>query len=226
MPIFELPNEIIFPNPELAEEDGLLAVGGDLSPERLLAAYSTGIFPWYSEESPILWWTLNPRLILLPKKAKFSKSLLKSVKNNEFEIRIDTCFQDVIEKCAFVKRKNQKETWITNDMINAYIKLHKLGYAHSFETFQNNKLVGGLYGVSIGKMFAGESMFHLVNNASKVAFYHLVAYIKKRNFNFIDCQQPTSHLISLGAQTVSRTLFLRLLSESMQHESIIGKWSI
>lgn len=225
MTIFELSNEIVFPNPELAEEDGLLAVGGDLSPKRLLAAYSMGIFPWYGEGDPILWWTLNPRLIVLPIEAKFSKSLLKIVKNKEFEIRIDTCFSDVIQNCAVIQRENQKETWITNDMINAYIKLHELGYAHSFETFQNNKLVGGLYGVSIGKMFAGESMFYLVSNASKVAFYYLVAYIKKMEFNFIDCQQPTNHLISLGARPVSRKLFLQLLYKSMQHESLKGKWN-
>ena len=220
-----LPDEIIFPKPELAEPDGLLAIGGDLSPLRLLTAYYNGIFPWYNAGEPILWWSLEPRLLLFSSKAKFSKSLLQRIKHDEFEICIDTCFHEVMQQCAFVQRQGQDGTWITSEIIEAYTHLHDLGFAHSFETFQNGKLVGGLYGVSIGNMFTGESMFHLVSDASKVAFYYLVDFANIHNFDFIDCQQETSHLKSLGAETISRKKFLRLLSESVRRPSLQGKWS-
>jgi len=227
MPIFLLPeNELVFPNPALADSSGLLAIGGDLSPLRLLTAYSLGIFPWYNPEDPIMWWALDPRLICFPKEAKFSKSLMKRIKRNEFDIRIDTNFQQVIEGCARTPRINQEnETWITQEMKEAYCQLHELGIAHSFETYKEGKLVGGLYGVSLGKMFSGESMFHLQTDASKFAFYHLVQFAKEHSFDFIDCQQVTPHLQTLGAKPVSRKRFLNLLRKTIKKETYVGKWT-
>jgi len=225
--VFQLPEEIVFPKPELADPDGLLAIGGDLSPQRLLTAYSIGIFPWSSEGEPILWWSLPQRLILFPDKAKFSKSLLQRIKKQEFEIRVDTNFQKVIENCASVNRKNQKRgTWITSDMIDAYIHLHELGFAHSFETYKNNELVGGLYGLSLGKMFAGESMFYLQRDASKVAYYYLLQFALRHQFHFIDCQQVTSHMKSFGASVVKRRTFQKLLEKSLMFQTMIGKWEL
>lgn len=227
MPVFLLPeDEIGFPDPQLAEEDGLLAVGGDLSPMSLLSAYSSGIFPWFNDGDPILWWSLDPRLLCFPDEAKFSKSLLGRIRRKEYQIKIDTAFREVITQCAFTCRAGQVEgTWITNDVINAYCKLHELGYAHSFETYKDNKLIGGLYGISIGKMFSGESMFYLQTDASKIAFYYLVQVAKLLQFYFIDCQQVTSHLQTMGARPVPRMDFLNLLGKSIQNETIRGSWS-
>jgi leucyl/phenylalanyl-tRNA--protein transferase len=226
MPVFLLPeDEIGFPDPQLAEEDGLLAVGGDLSPMSLLTAYSLGVFPWFNEGDPILWWSLNPRLLCFPDEAKFSKSLLGRIRRKEYQIKIDTSFREVITCCASTYRPDQiGKTWITNDVIDAYCKLHELGYAHSFETYKDNKLVGGLYGLSIGSMFSGESMFHLATDASKVAFYHLVQVAKLLEFDFIDCQQVTEHLQTMGAEPVPRIDFLKLLDKSIQNETIRGSW--
>ena len=225
MSVFRLHDSaIIFPNPELADPNGLLAIGGDLSPLRLLTAYATGIFPWYNEEEPILWWSLNPRLICIPDEAVFSKSLLKRVHRKEYEIKIDANFRQVMEGCAFVTRINQDGTWITQDVIEAYCKLHELGFAHSFETYKNGELVGGLYGLSIGGMFAGESMFHLQTDASKFAFYYLIQAAKMLGLDFIDCQQVTAHLQTLGAKPVQRKIFLKYLKNSMEKESFRGKW--
>ena len=213
MPIFELPeDEIVFPKPELAEADGLLAVGGDLSPLRLLTAYSLGIFPWFNEDNPILWWSLDPREIT------FSKSLLKRIKRNEFDVKIDTDFRKVMEVCASIPRNGQKGTWITPQIIDSYTQLHQMGYAHSFETYKENRLVGGLYGVSLGAMFSGESMFHLETDASKVAFYYLIQFAIKHHFHFIDCQQVTSHMLSMGGRAVARKEFLVLLDKSLQKQ--------
>lgn len=225
MTVFQLPDEIVFPKPELADSDGLLAIGGDLSPLRLLTAYSMGIFPWYNEDNPILWWSLDPRLVLFPAEAKFSKSLMRKIKQQEFEIRIDTNFRKVIALCASQLRKTQTGTWINGDVIKAYTRLHDLGFAHSFEAYKENKLVGGLYGLSLGGVFMGESMFHTETDASKVAFYYLVKYIEAMDFDFIDCQQVTTHLVSLGARPVVRKVFLDLLKKSIQKESRIGKWN-
>ncbi len=227
MPVFLLPDdEIGFPDPQLAEEDGLLAIGGDLSPMSLLTAYSLGIFPWFNEGDPVLWWSLNPRLLCFPDEAKFSKSLLRRIRRKEYQIKIDTAFREIITHCASTYRSGQTEgTWITEEVIEAYCKLHELGYAHSFETYQENKLIGGLYGLSIGSMFSGESMFHLQTDASKVAFYYLIQAAKLLGFDFIDCQQVTDHLQTMGGRSVPRTDFLKLLDKSILNETIKGSWS-
>jgi len=218
-------NEIWFPDPYKAPKDFPLAVGGDLSPDRLLFAYSLGIFPWYSEGEPVLWWSPDPRMVLFPENLKISRSLKKVLKNKGFEIRFDTDFERVIKMCATVKRPGQEGTWLTEEMINAYIKLHKLGYAHSVETYLNGELVGGLYGVSIGKTFFGESMFHTVSDASKVAFVHLVRKLKEWDFDMIDCQQSTPHMARFGAVDIPRKEFLDKLKESIKKPSIVGKWT-
>jgi leucyl/phenylalanyl-tRNA--protein transferase len=197
----------MFPHPSLADPSGLLAVGGDLSPERLLLAYAHGIFPWYSQQDPILWWSPDPRLILLPGELKISRSLLRTLKKKIFSVTVDAAFDKVIRACA----KTREETWISAEMIEAYEKLHEMGFAHSVETYLEGRLVGGLYGVSLGRAFCGESMFSLVSDASKVALVALVDYLSRRGFRFIDCQVPTDHLKSLGAKEIPRKEFLDLL---------------
>ena len=224
MPIYQLPNEPFFPDPEMAEADGLLAVGGDLSPERLLNAYARGIFPWYSEEQPILWWSPNPRTLLFPKDFKRYKNLRRLVNSHKFQIKFDGNFAEVIEQCSYIKRKDQAGTWITGEMKVAYIDLHNLGYAHSVETYLDNELVGGLYGISLGGAFFGESMFHLLTDASKVALWYLVERALEWKFDFIDVQQDTSHLRSLGAVNIERKKFLSLLKESLKKETRKGSW--
>lgn len=216
---------IQFPNPEDANADGLLAHGGELSPEYLLSAYRQGIFPWFGEDEPILWYSPDPRMIVNPSDFSPSKSLRQVLNKNIFEIKIDTVFKDVISNCSCVKRSHEDETWITTDMIKAYVELHNLGYAHSFETFYNNTLVGGLYGVSLGNAFFGESMFFTKTDASKFAFYHLVQFCLNHDFVFIDTQIPTQHLASLGGKEILRSKFLNLLNKSLQHESLQGKWT-
>lgn len=224
MTIFQLSKEIIFPNPDLAEPEGLLAVGGDLTIDRLLLAYSMGIFPWYSDGQPILWWSPDPRLILLPHQLHISKSLKRVIKNGKFEIRYDTRFAEVIERCGEVYRRDQDGTWITREMQEAYIQLHQAGFAHSVESFLNNELVGGLYGVSIGKAFFGESMFSLKTDASKVALVSLASQLEKWNFEMIDCQIPTDHLKRLGAFEIDRLSFLSKLNGLITEQSQIGNW--
>ncbi len=218
--------DIWFPDPEKAPGDFPLAVGGDLSPERLLFAYSLGIFPWYSKEEPILWWSPDPRMVLFPKELKVSRSLKKVIKNKGFEVRFDTNFKDVIKACATVKRPGQEGTWLTEEMIEAYIKLHGLGFAHSVETYLDGKLVGGLYGVSLGGVFFGESMFHKVSDASKVAFVYLVHQLREWNFDMIDCQQSTPHMERFGAREISRKEFLNILKNSLKKETKKGKWKL
>jgi leucyl/phenylalanyl-tRNA--protein transferase len=217
---------IQFPDPETAEPNGLLVCGGNLEVETLLAAYSQGIFPWYSEDSPILWWSPDPRLVLLPENYKASKSLLQTVRKNIFEIKFDENFKEVIYQCAHIKRKNQDGTWITPEMREAYIRLHEAGYAHSAEAYYNNKLVGGLYGVSIGAAFFGESMFYLMRDASKVAFHYLMIRLSQWKFRLVDAQQSTEHLKSLGAIEISRKRFLQYLKEALNEKSITGKWNL
>lgn len=217
MPIFRLTDDLIFPHPSLAEEDGLLAIDGDLSPERLMLAYSNGIFPWFSEDEPVLWWSPDPRFILYPKDIKISHSMKKLLKKNEYRISFDTCFRDVISSCANVREESG--TWITKEMIEAYCKLHELGYAHSVEAWYEEKLVGGLYGISIGKCFFGESMFSTRSNASKAAFITLCRKLEEQGYIMIDCQVYTEHLESLGAINVSREKFLQLLEEGISDES-------
>ena len=227
MPIFELSKKILlFPDPENAIEEGLIAVGGDLRVKRLLNAYASGIFPWYSKGDPILWWSPDPRFIMLPDKMIISKTLYKTLASNKFSVKADTNFEKVIENCANVKRAHEKGTWITDEMIQAYKNLHKKGYAHSIETYYKEELVGGLYGVSLGKAFFGESMFHLKADASKVALYHLAKLTKKWNFHFIDSQIYTKHLESLGAKEMSRTEYLALLKEALKAKTIKGVWKI
>lgn len=224
MPIFSLDNSLIFPHPKYAEPNGLLAIGGDLRVERLLLAYRNGIFPWFSGEDPILWFSPDPRLVLIPDQFKLSSSLRKVIKSNTFEVRFDTCFPQVIVNCARTERKGQDGTWITSDMIEAYIKLHREGYAHSVETFHEDRLVGGLYGVSLGGAFFGESMFHIMSNASKVAFYHLVERLRLWDFDLIDSQVPTEYLKSFGAKEIDRDPFLKMLKQALNKKTIKGKW--
>ena len=210
--IFKLPDDdYTFPSAELAEPDGLLAIGGDLSPLRLLSAYANGIFPWYNEGEPILWWSPDPRLVIRPGEMRVSKSLRHTLRSGKFEVRINTAFRSVMERCASTPREGQDGTWITDDILEAYCRLHELGFAHSFETWQDGALVGGLYGIAIGKAFFGESMFHTVSDASKVAFWHLHQFLKAHGFKLIDCQQETPHLKSLGAYAIPRHDFLKEL---------------
>jgi leucyl/phenylalanyl-tRNA--protein transferase len=225
MPVYGLTDELLFPNPEFADKEGLLAVGGDLSRDRLLLAYSSGIFPWYSDEHPILWWSPDPRMILFPQNFRRSKSLTKVIYSGKFEVRIDTDFKSVIENCAKTPRKGHNETWITDEMKEAYIVLHESGYCHSVETYLDGRLVGGLYGLSLGGVFFGESMFHHVTDASKVALWHLVELATKFDFDMIDVQQETRHLKSLGANPVSRQKFLTLLNQSLKKKTLKGNWS-
>jgi len=225
MPIFWLKEDsIIFPHPELANEDGILAVGGDLSIKRLLYAYSIGLFPWFNPTDPILWWSPDPRFVLFPEELKISKSMRSYFNQKKFTVTFDTRFEEVIRTCSTHKRRGQGGTWISKEMINAYCDLHKAGWAHSVEVWKGEELVGGLYGVAIGKVFFGESMFTKVSNASKFALISLVKTLKKQNFNLIDCQQPTNHLGSLGARSIRRHEFLELLRENEDEESIVGDW--
>ncbi len=199
-------DEYTFPNPYKATDKGLLAWGGDLSEQRLLSAYKSGIFPWYSPNDPLLWWSPNPRLLLFPDEFRVTKSLKKSRK--KFTVKYNTNFEEVISACKDLRT----DTWISDEMKEAYISLHVKGYAKSIECYQDDKLVGGLYGVQIGSLFCGESMFSKVSDASKVALWALCEIMKKNGGDFIDCQMPTDHLISLGAQVANREDFLNLLS--------------
>lgn len=224
MRIHLLNESLTFPPAELAIHDGLLALGGDLSLPRLINAYAHGIFPWYEEGQPILWWSPNPRMILHPRQLRISKSMRKLLKEKVFDIRFDTNFVQVIESCAATKRKDQEGTWITDELASAFIELHRLGLAHSVETYQDGVLVGGLYGLSLGTVFFGESMFHHVSNASKIAFYHLTDFLVRHQFQLIDAQQDTSHLRSLGAVTVDRRKFLALIADCVNEPSLVGNW--
>ena len=213
MPIYRLSNDILFPDPSLAEEDGLLALEGDLSPERLILAYSNGIFPWFSEDEPILWWSPDPRFVVHPKDVRISHSMKKLLKKNTYRVSFDTCFRDVISNCSNIRKETG--TWITDEMIEAYCTLHSLGLAHSVETWYGDKLVGGLYGVSMGKCFFGESMFSTMDNASKVAFITLSKVLAEKNFVVIDCQVYTAHLESLGAVNIPREEFLAIIEKGI-----------
>ena len=226
MAVYLLSEDLIFPSPQLASEEGLLAVGGDLSLERLLLAYRMGIFPWYSEDEPILWWSPDPRLVLYPRDLKVSRSLKKVIKQEAFEVTLDCAFKEVITECARVRLENREGTWIVEDMVQAYCRLHESGFAHSVEAWQDNSLAGGLYGVSLGKCFFGESMFTRIANASKVALVALVEYLKPLDFAFIDCQIPTAHLTRFGAREISRSRYLDELAQALKAATLRGRWSL
>ena len=212
MPLFALDKQLVFPPVHLAEPDGLLAVGGDLSIERLLLAYRSGIFPWYEGEH-ILWWCPDPRFVLIPDELRISKSMRVLMKKKSFEFTIDQAFRDVINNCKTIDRRAQHGTWITDEVKTAFISLHELGFAHSAEVWQNGELVGGLYGVRLGNVFFGESMFSKVSNASKYAFISFVEHLEKDGVKLIDCQVYTEHLESLGATMIERQLFCSMLDD-------------
>ncbi len=223
MPVYKLDETLWFPSPEFAWNDGVLAIGGDLSIDRLLLAYQMGIFPWYNEHEPILWWSPNPRYVLFPDKLKVSKSMRQVLRREVFKVTYDKDFRTVITNCRNLRQDTG--TWITDEMLEAYCNMHKAGYAHSVEVWQEDKLVGGLYGVSLGKFFFGESMFAHVSNASKTGFIQLVRNLEKKGFHFIDCQQGTAHLISLGAEAMARSHFLDALGAIGDINYMRGSWT-
>lgn len=226
MPIYLLGKNFAFPSPEKADRNGIVAVGGDLAPERLLNAYAGGIFPWFSDGEPILWWSPPIRMVLFPDELHVSKSMKKLLERNPpwFRLTVDRHFRQVIENCRAIPRKDQPGTWITNEMCEAYIGLHELGFCHSVEVWQEEQLVGGLYGLSLGKCFFGESMFSKVRNASKFAFIKLAQQLLKMEFIMLDCQVPSPHLQTLGAREIPRREFLALLKQGLQSRTLVGKW--
>ena len=209
--MYFITKELYFPPVEEASYEGILAIGGDLSVKRLLLAYENGIFPWYNENEPILWWSPSERMVVNPNDYKVSKSLRNIINRNIFEVTINKDFEAVIKNCQKIKRKEQDGTWISNEVIKSYTKLHQLGKAMSFEVWQNGELVGGLYGVDLGNVFCGESMFSKVSNASKVAFVKLIDYLKQNNYKLLDCQVHNDHLEKLGAFEISRESFMKIL---------------
>ena len=226
MPVFWLTEELSFPPAELANEDGILAVGGDLTPNRLLLAYSMGLFPWFNPEDPILWWSPDPRFILYPQRLKVSKSMRPYFNQKKFTVTFDTQFENVMTACQQQYRKGQGGgTWITDEMIDSYTELNRMGFAHSVEVWQGEKLVGGLYGISLGKIFFGESMFSTVSNASKFGFIFLVQKLENLGFWLIDCQQQTKHLESLGGEFIDRTDFLDYIKRNKIEKTNKGNWS-
>ena len=211
--MYLLSNDISFPPVEAADEDGFLAIGGDLSAERLLEAYRNGIFPWYNEDEPICWWSPDPRCVLFPAQLHISKTMQQVIFRKKFSFTINNAFEDVMRGCQTIKRKGESGTWIQEEMIEAYCRLHKLSYAYSGEAWLDGKLVGGMYGLRMGKIFFGESMFSSVTNASKFAFIKFVQHLQTEDVKLIDCQMRTDHLISLGATMISRKEFIKILKE-------------
>jgi leucyl/phenylalanyl-tRNA--protein transferase len=223
MPIFQLGDEIIFPPVHLATRSGILAIGGDLSPGRLLEAYRQGIFPWYNDGDPIIWWSPDPRFVLFLSELRVSRSMKKVLRRQIFRVTYDHNFREVVTLCQKPRRK-QKGTWITNDMLEAYCFLHELGFAHSAEVWYGERLIGGIYGVCLGRCFFGESMFSLMSNASKTALIHLVYSLRERGFEFLDCQVYTAHMDSMGARHIPRAQFTDLLERGLQHDTLRGNW--
>lgn len=223
MPVFALNNSLTFPSPHLARSDGLLAVGGDLSPERLLLAYRLGIFPWYSPGEPILWWAPDPRLVLFPAELRISRRLVRTIRQGKFRVTYDRDFAGVIRLCG--ETRSESGTWLDSPLIEAFCRLHALGYAHSVECYLGDQLVGGLYGLALDRIFFGESMFSLVPDSSKVALAGLVATLTTRRFIAIDCQVRTDHLLRMGAREVSGEHFSRLLEEGIQTVAPMGRWA-
>lgn len=212
--MYFLSKELFFPPVSETNPDGILAIGGDLSPERLLLAYKSGIFPWFEDDEPIIWWSPNPRMVLYLDELVVSKSMRNILNRNVFTVTFNQNFKEVISNCQKIKRNSQNGTWITNDMIEAYCKLNELGFAKSVEVWQNDELVGGLYGIDLGQVFCGESMFSKVSNASKVAFITLINQLKKDNYKLLDCQVYNEHLESLGCREIDRKDFIELLKNN------------
>lgn len=225
MPVYALGRQIAFPPVEMAELDGLLAVGGDLSPARLIHAYTLGIFPWYGPGSPILWWSPDPRLALFPEAFHVPRSLRRILNSRRFRITCDTCFAQVAVACAGMLRAQGPGTWLVPEMQQAYGLLHQAGLAHSVEVWEAGELAGGLYGIALGRIFFGESMFHTRPNASKVALVELMRLLKAWKFQLLDCQQTTAHMLRHGAREIPRSLFLKLLQQALEHPGVVGSWS-
>lgn len=221
-----LPPEPVFPpvDTALGHPNGLLAAGGDLSPARLIAAYRRGIYPWYSEGEPILWWSPDPRMVLDPAQLRITRSLARTLRNTDYQVRLDSAFEAVIAACADTPRHGQRGTWILPEMQAAYAELHRLGHAHSVETWIDGQLVGGLYGISLGRAFFGESMFSQRSNASKIALAHLCIHLRRNNFGIIDCQMETTHLASLGARSIPRSAFVATLETLVSADATQGLW--
>lgn len=224
MPLFRLSSDLIFPPPDLSRSDGLLCFGGDLSPERLTLAYKNGIFPWFSEHDPILWWSPDPRLVLFPEKIHISRTLKKAIRQTHFKVRINTAFDQTIVACSKPRPGEENSTWLVEDMIDAYIQLHHLGIAHSVETWDHSTLVGGLYGISFGGCFFGESMFSKKKDASKLALVALSQYLSEHRFDLIDCQVTTRHLVSMGAMEITRKRFLDIIRPSVEKPVSPSLW--
>lgn len=225
MPAHDFTSQYPFPDPRKADAEGLVACGGDLNPQRVLAAYAQGIFPWpYDAKTPLLWFSPDPRMVLRPDELHVSRSLQRTLNKHLFEVRFDTAFAEVIRHCATVRRPGQKGTWITDEMIRAYERLHEMGFAHSAEAWSEGKLSGGLYGVSLGAAFFGESMFAMQPNASKVAFVHLVRQLQAWEFQLFDCQIYTEHVARLGATPWPRTRFLKVLEKALEEPTRKGLW--
>jgi len=226
MPVYGLDSEyLLFPNPEDANEDGLLAVGGLLREDWVLRAYELGIFPWYNQGDPVLWWSVDPRSVLFFENLRIQKSMRPYLNSGKYLFTLDTAFEEVMKACANAPGRGKSHTWISDEMIRVYTSLHQMGLAHSAEVWQGEKLVGGLYGVSLGRAFFGESMFSNEKNMSKLAFIRLCKYLEAKNFDFVDCQVPTAHLESLGAKNISRTHYLRFLKNALKAPSKVGKWN-
>ncbi|WP_199563459.1 leucyl/phenylalanyl-tRNA--protein transferase [Oceanispirochaeta sp. M1] len=224
-PWLEYDDYFHFPPPE-SWDDEVVGAGGNLSPGLLISAYAQGIFPWFNEGEEILWWSLDPRFILYPENLRVSKSMKKILKSGRFTVTVDRCFRDVMESCGKAPRREQDGSWISNDMIDAYLRLHDLGFAHSVEVWENDELAGGLYGVSLGRAFFGESMFAAVPNSSKTALIALTSFLQDKKFAFIDCQQHTDHLGSLGAADVPRSRFITELKDVLLTPTVRGSWSV
>ena len=225
MPLHDFTSQYPFPDPRKADAEGLIAYGGDLNPQRVLSAYAQGIFPWpYDEATPLLWFSPDPRMVLKPADLHVSRSLQRTIKQQRFDVRFDTAFDQVIRQCATVRRPKQRGTWITKDMIRAYCQLHEMGYAHSVETWSEGKLAGGVYGISLGAAFFGESMFTKKPDASKVAFVHLVRQLQAWDFHLLDCQMETPHLARFGATSWPRTRFLKALERALEEPTRKGRW--